>query len=47
MKDLELLKGLSIEELQERDEFTLVPRCCGGMGNGPSCADDGESSIIT
>lgn len=46
MKNNELLKGLTIEELQERNEFTAVPAetdstCCDHFDPTPPCCFGG------
>lgn len=46
MNNSELLKGLSIEELQERNEFTAVAveesTCCDHFDPTPPCCGFGE-----
>ena len=47
MKNTELLKGLSIEELQERNEFTTVATvedkpCCDHFDPTPPCCFPGS-----
>jgi hypothetical protein len=44
MKKSELLEGFSIEELQERDEFSIIlaaPGCCSCFDPTPCCCFGG------